>query len=90
MNLDQDEPYRFEAFLEDQDLSLRSLRIRDFRVDLLICGAVSRALYRMLTATGIEVIPDISGRIEEILEAYLKGSLGSMIWTNKHYILRVV
>jgi predicted Fe-Mo cluster-binding NifX family protein len=45
------------------------------KVDILICGAVSRPFSRMIMASGIDLIPEISGNAEEILKAYLEGNL---------------
>jgi predicted Fe-Mo cluster-binding NifX family protein len=66
---------RFEIYLDEQDLSRRCFRIRGMEVDILICGAISHHFARMLTGSGIDVIPEISGQAEEVLKAYLKGDL---------------
>ena len=66
---------RFQIYLDEQDLVRRCLRIQGLHVDTLICGAVSRLFLTMLEASGINIIPEISGRTEEILEAYLRGDL---------------
>ena len=44
-------------------------------VEVLLCGAVSRPLERMIHASGVKVIPCLRGSIEEIIRAYLDGSL---------------
>ncbi len=72
---DQNETDRFEIYLEEQDLYRRCLRINSIEVKILICGAISRHIARMLIASGIDVIPEISGNIEEVLAAYLQGNL---------------
>lgn len=72
---DQTEVSRFEIYLDEQDLSRRCFRIQGMEVDILICGAISRPFLRMLMASGINIIPEISGHAEEVLEAYLKGNL---------------
>ena len=66
---------RFKKYLEEQDLVKRCLRIQGLEVDILICGAISRPFSTMLEASGINIIPEISGRTDEILEAYLRGDL---------------
>ena len=73
---DQGEASRFEIYLDEQQISRRCLRIQGLGIDILICGAVSGAFYRMLMASGIDVIPGISGQAEDILDACLKGTLG--------------
>lgn len=69
------ETSRCEIFLNDANLSRRCLQMKGLGVDLLICGAVSRACSSMLASEGITVIQEIAGRTEEVLGAYLKGEL---------------
>jgi predicted Fe-Mo cluster-binding NifX family protein len=71
----QKEVSRFEAFLLEQDIPRRCHFIQGLNINVLICGAVSRQLSGMLTASEIKVISGISGPAERILEAYLKGTL---------------
>ena len=67
---------RFEIYLDERDLSRRCLRIKDLCVDTLICGAVTRHFSEMLKASGIKLlIQGISGQPEEVLNAYLDGTL---------------
>ncbi len=72
---DQKEASRFETALDDQELSRRCLRIQGMEIDMLICGAISRLYSRMLKGSGIQIISEISGHAEEVLEAYLQGAL---------------
>ncbi|MCK5785661.1 MAG: NifB/NifX family molybdenum-iron cluster-binding protein [Candidatus Sabulitectum sp.] len=44
------------------------------RIDVLVCGAVSRPVHRMLTDSGIQVHSFVSGEAKEVLEAFLHGS----------------
>jgi len=74
-NSNQREATRFEVYLLEQETSKRGSFIRGLDLDVLICGAVSRQLSGMLKASGIEVISGISGPSEEIIEAYLQGTL---------------
>ena len=71
----QHEASRFETTLDEQDLYRRCFRIQNLGVDLLICGAISRPYFRRLMATGIDIISGISGQLEDVLKAYLKGTL---------------
>jgi len=72
---DNKETTRFEAYLDEQNLSRRCSRIQGLGVDVLICGAISRPFYRMLVAGGIDVIPWISGPAEDVLDAWMTGTL---------------
>ena len=66
---------RFEIYLDERDLARRCLRIQDLCVDTLICGAVTRHFSEMLKASGVKLIPGISGQPEAVLNAYLDGTL---------------
>ena len=71
----QREASRFETYLAEQDLSRRCVRIRGLGVDTLICGAISRPFLKILEASGISIVPGISGHPEDVLKAYLQGNL---------------
>ena len=45
------------------------------RIDILICGALSYRLEKMLTASGVKVYPWFRGDIDEIIAAYTSGTL---------------
>jgi predicted Fe-Mo cluster-binding NifX family protein len=69
-------PYkRFEADMGDEFLPSKVLRLTGLGVDTLICGAISRPVASMVTTAGIKLIPWISGQVEEVLQAFLKGEL---------------
>ena len=72
---DNKEISRFEAYLDEQNLSRRCSRIQDLGVDVLICGAISRPFYRMLVAGGVNIIPWISGPAQDVLDAWMNGTL---------------
>ncbi|MBU1172858.1 MAG: NifB/NifX family molybdenum-iron cluster-binding protein [Proteobacteria bacterium] len=60
------------TFDPDRVAALISMLEHD-RVDVLICGAISEAPARMITESGIQLIPFISGNVERILDAFVKG-----------------
>ncbi|MGD2124534.1 MAG: NifB/NifX family molybdenum-iron cluster-binding protein [Desulfobacteraceae bacterium] len=72
---DQSEAARLEIYFDEHDLSRRRFRIQALGVDILICGAVSRPFLRMLTASGVSVIPGISGHAEDVIRGCLQGNL---------------
>jgi predicted Fe-Mo cluster-binding NifX family protein len=72
---DPGEPVRFETPLYEKDFSNRCYRIQGLGIDILICGAISRAFSKMLSASGINVISWISGEAEEVFDAYMQGTL---------------
>ena len=71
----QKESARFEVYLEEQDISRRCHRIQGLEIDVLICGAICRSLAGMLLASDIHIISEISGLVEDVLKAYLQGTL---------------
>ncbi len=50
-------------------------------IEVLLCGAISRPLERMIRASGVKVIPYLRGSIEEIIRAYLDGGLSDARFT---------
>ena len=58
--------------VEDGD---RVERLRQLEVGLLICGAISRPLEAAFWLTGIEVISEVCGSVDEVIAAYSNGSL---------------
>ena len=53
----------------------RAGRLQQLKVNVLVCGAISRPLAGMIAAEGIEVIPYITGGTEEVIQAYIDGVL---------------
>ncbi len=63
------------AFQEDLPLN-RATRLEALGVQLLICGSISRLIAEHLKNVGIDIIPLVSGSVDEVLCAYLRGDLG--------------
>ena len=72
---DQREASRFETYIDEQELHRRCLRIQGLDVDILVCGAISLPFLRLLAASGIDIIYGISGNPEDVLKAYLDGTI---------------
>jgi len=66
---------RSEVVLESQLLPQRAGQLKSLGVDVLVCGAISQALASMVTASGIQVLPYVTGRVDDILQAYLTSQL---------------
>jgi predicted Fe-Mo cluster-binding NifX family protein len=66
---------------ETQAWPARVNRLREFGVGVLLCGAVSRPLERLLATAGIEVIAWLCGSVAEIIRAYLDGGLSDNRFT---------
>ena len=66
---------RSEVALESQLLPQRASQLKNLEVDVLVCGAISRVLANMITASGIQLFPYVTGRVDDVLQAYLAGQL---------------
>lgn len=55
----------------------RVSRLDQLGVDVLICGGISRFFANFIEARDIEIIPFSAGTVNEVLEAYIKGTLFS-------------
>ena len=62
--------------LESQSLARLVSQLKYLEVDVLVCGAISRVLANMVTTSGIQVLPYVTGSIDDVLQAYLTGRLG--------------
>ena len=49
--------------------------LKKLNIEVLICGAISRRLLEQIMASGIKVIPRLSGEYEEILHTFKEGKL---------------
>ena len=58
----------------------RVSRIKEKKIDVLICGAISRHLEAVLTSSGIRVYAFVRGPVEEVLAAYQSGALDQAIF----------
>jgi predicted Fe-Mo cluster-binding NifX family protein len=53
----------------------KTARLRELGVQVLVCGAISRPLENMITASGIKVIPFVRGAVDEVINAYFDDHL---------------
>lgn len=67
---------RQEVTLETADPFLRAQKIEDLGVNVVVCGAISRPYEMALSHKGIKVISSVCGPIEDVLSAFLNGTLG--------------
>ena len=65
--------YRYE--IPDEPMAARAERLRELGVNVLVCGAISTPLAKMVSGLGITLIPWKCGLIEEVLIAYFSGTL---------------
>lgn len=67
---------RREVTLEPTDPFVRAQKLKDLDIDVIICGAISRPYEMALSSKGIKVVGAVCGTVEEVLSAFLDGSLG--------------
>ncbi|MDD3846219.1 MAG: hypothetical protein PHC90_07655, partial [Syntrophorhabdaceae bacterium] len=60
----------------------RAREVAQASVEILICGAVSRAFETALISVGIRVLPFICGELEAVIGAFLRGGL-----MDSHFIM---
>jgi predicted Fe-Mo cluster-binding NifX family protein len=66
---------RQEAQLGNMPVERKARLIRDRGVGIVLCGAVSEPLARAVCRAGIQLIPHVSGRVDDVVAAYLRGQL---------------
>ena len=70
---DGQEVSRVEYPLGDLVPLQRAKRLAELNVNVLMCGAISTPLANMMKKSGIEIIPWISGDINDVVPRYLNG-----------------
>ena len=66
---------RYRIEMRNESLSYRVKKLKDSEADAMLCGAISRSLFDMLTAAGVEVTPFLSGNVESLLRAFIEDRL---------------
>lgn len=61
--------------IEGFSLPQRARHLKTHGVDVLVCGAVSQLLANMVTQSGIEILPYVTGNTDNVLGAYVAGQL---------------
>jgi len=72
---DRKETGRSHIQLGQQAMQQRAGELVRHHVDVLVCGGISGPLAVMLRASNIEVIPFVTGPVEEVLIAYFNDQL---------------
>jgi predicted Fe-Mo cluster-binding NifX family protein len=66
---------RTEIDLAERSAFAKLARLRDLGINVLICGAVSQPLASASLACGIQLLPYVTGRVDDVLKAYRAGQL---------------
>jgi len=70
------ETSRVQMALPEQNALTRLVRLRELGIDVLICGAVSQPLASAFTTSGVQLLPYVTGGVDDVLRAYQTGELG--------------
>ena len=68
---------RIDISLNTDGESSRVEKLKEIGVNTIICGAVSGYVSHIINEKGMRLLPMIYGPVEEIIEHYLKNTLGS-------------
>ena len=66
---------RTDIMFHEEPATKRAKRIQDLDVETLLCGTISKPLAEAIAHTGINVIPYVSGSVDEVLAAYMCGHI---------------
>lgn len=55
----------------------RAVELAGLGAKVLICGAISQPLANMIETYGIRIVPFVTGDLNQVLGAYLKGALST-------------
>ena len=70
------EASRREHRMADAEPEQRAVQLSELQVEALICGAISQALEALLTEHGIKVYGRVCGNVDDVLAAFVAGTLG--------------
>ena len=74
------ELHRVQKNLNSRDPLSRARSLARFGTDILICCAISVPLRVSLRSAGVRIVADICGPIEDVIEAFLDGTLPNSIF----------
>lgn len=58
----------------------RAVRLAELGIDSLVCGAISRSQYGLISAYGIRVVPFVAGDLGDIIQAWITNSLDQEVF----------
>lgn len=64
-----------EMTLPPQDVPARVKLLAERNVDVLLCGAISGCVMRLMEQSSIRVVPYVCGPVEQVLNAFLENRL---------------
>ena len=64
-----------QALLTEELPVQKALRLVEWNISTLVCGAISRPMYELVAAYGIRIIPFVAGELDEIIQAWQQNRL---------------
>ena len=61
--------------LRERSVEGRTRKLKDLALQVVLCGTVSQPLARAISQAGVQVIPYISGPVDDVLAAHFCGQL---------------
>jgi predicted Fe-Mo cluster-binding NifX family protein len=68
---------RHRVIFDNESAAARASTLSALGVDILICGAISDSFVNSIKTHHIDIISFVSGNIDEVIEAYVSGTLGN-------------
>ena len=69
------EDRRTEVLIDNIPFINRAAKLKELKIEILLCGAISRQLTFLINSSGIEIIAFLTGEIEQVLKAFLNDRL---------------
>ena len=86
VDVDNDkEVKRLEVVIENKYPIQRAVQLINMNTDVFICGEISQELLFALKASGIEVVPFITGNVNNVIQAYIDGIIANREYSMPGY-----
>jgi predicted Fe-Mo cluster-binding NifX family protein len=69
-----------EEPLEDEAPGARAARLAALHIEALVCGAISRPQEALVQAYGVTVVPFVTGKLRDVVDAWRAGALDSDVF----------
>jgi len=63
-------PESMETIVRSSSMRDRAKELASFGVDVVLCHQASHALERLILAQGMEIVPNVTGNVDGVLDAY--------------------
>ena len=63
--------------IPEEHFTSRARYLTGLKIDTIVCGALSRPLRQLLIQQGMTVLPWVTGKIDDVVQAYLQNDLAN-------------